>query len=273
MLNPKGIAYLKLDQDKGIVQNAYLKYAINRFIYAPLLSSIDLWSIESTSVYEELIDRYGKIFNEKLIYLPNPIHGAQYAGENNSYLKENIILHVGRVGSYEKATDILIEAFSLGAPDNWKLVLIGPEEANSGFRKFLADFFLRKPEMRLRIMYLGNIDNREELYSWYRRSAIFALPSRFESYGLVLAEAALSACFLIASELDAAKDITNQWSFGIKVMQGDVNSLRVAIQKATAEEFAFERNERGLSQRFFAKNNFIPEVVIKKFQDKINSIS
>lgn len=269
-LNPKGITYLKFDQDMGALKNVYLKYPLNRSLYKILLASVDLWSIESQSVYDGLMVHFSSIFKDKLIYLPNPIHGSHYINESQCDSKEKIILHVARMGTFQKATDLLLEAFYAGASPDWRLVLIGPEE--NDFSKMLSGFLDRRPAMRSRVEYLGNIEDREILFSWYRKSAIFTLPSRFESYGLVLAEAALSGCFLVASDLDAARDITDQWSFGMKVIPGDLNSLSVAFRNATGSEFGSKMAETSLNQRLHAARNFTSDVVMKKFHDAIIDI-
>ena len=102
--------------------------------------------------------------------------------------KENIILTVGRIGNWQKATEVLLEAFSLLPKDHeWSLHLTGPVEPS--FQPILESFFKRNPHLRANIVLHGNIVEKHALYELYNRAKIFCLTSRYEGMALVVPEA------------------------------------------------------------------------------------
>ena len=94
--------------------------------------------------------------------------------------RENTILTVGRLGTEQKATEVLVQAFLLiekEIPD-WKLKLIGSETPE--FRQFMKNIFENHPELRNRVIEPGEISGRPMLYQEYKKAKIFALSSRLE---------------------------------------------------------------------------------------------
>lgn len=56
------------------------------------------------------------------------------------------------------------------------------------------------------IRYLGFL-SRAELAQWYSRSAIYALPARYEPFGLTALEAGLSGCALVLGDIPSLREI------------------------------------------------------------------
>ena len=46
-----------------------------------------------------------------------------------------------------------------------------------------------------------------ELADWYARAAIYALPARYEPFGLSALEAALSGCALVLGDIPSLREI------------------------------------------------------------------
>lgn len=53
---------------------------------------------------------------------------------------------------------------------------------------------------------LGNL-NQPEITSWYRRAAIYALPARYEPFGLTILEAALCGCALVIGDIPSLREL------------------------------------------------------------------
>lgn len=139
--------------------------------------------------------------------------------------KENIILTVGRLGTPQKATDVLLEAFAKIAeqiPD-WELHLVGGVEKS--FEEWLDGFWMQYPTLKERIRFLGNIADRDELYDTYRRSKIFALPSAWEGGANVIAEALFSGCAVAITKIDEYQDSINSGRCGLASEIGDINGF------------------------------------------------
>ncbi|MCT4597616.1 MAG: glycosyltransferase [Vallitalea sp.] len=231
-INPKGKVYIKIDGDfnyKTIdFYNAFDKESID------IINECDLISIETKDLYNHINNNWPI----KVEYIPNGFYTDNYNKKNiiNYDDKENIICTVGRLGTYQKATDVLIEAFALAADkiDNWKLKLIGPVEP--AFEKYINEFLCRRPHLENRIIVTGNITNRVKLDEEYKIAKIFCLPSRWESFGIVLAEAISKGCYPIISNIEPANDITDNKKYGDIFEVNNVHSLALSIIKACNDE-------------------------------------
>ena len=136
LLNPNGFVYLKTDSleeiitDNKIRTNNYINYffyskrnvytilfntirvKIGKFLSKIFVKKLNLMSVESKKFYN-IIKNYPKIKN-KVIYSPNGIDDIQVKSFGIKRIpynqKENIILSVGRLGTYQKGTEILLDA-------------------------------------------------------------------------------------------------------------------------------------------------------------------
>jgi glycogen synthase len=72
------------------------------------------------------------------------------------------------------------------------------------------------------LMQLGMLQE-EELASWYARASIYALPARYEPFGLTALEAASSGCALVLGDLDSLREVWG--AAACYVPPGDHNSL------------------------------------------------
>jgi len=236
VFNPHGKIYLKCDIDSdGIISTHYLfikKSFINlpkRLLILKLLQITDLVTIETRAAYSKLVDflKNININPEKCHYLPNGFNVDRYESkfslEKIWSKKENIILNVGRIGTKQKNTEIILESFIKLNPKGWKLVLIGPVEEN--FTYFIDDFFKKCPKrMRDRIIFTGPIYDKAILYDWYCKSKIFYFPSRWEGFSLALIEAMFFMNYLVASKLDCTLDITDNGKYGTLVEINNIES-------------------------------------------------
>ena len=128
-----------------------------------------------------LTDRDRQLWGNKknLVVIPNPV---SFRSEMKADLDSKQIIAVGRFIA-QKGFDLLIEAFSLIAskyPD-WHVLIVGEGQdenylKNEIHRNSLEDkILLIKP--------------RKDIQNLILSSSIFALPSRYEGFGLVLTEA------------------------------------------------------------------------------------
>jgi glycosyltransferase involved in cell wall biosynthesis len=206
--NPRGFVYLKMDAScySGTYQwekifnptiipsftneekETFKSKLKNKIVSRYFVKKIDLWSVEddyTRNIYQE---HYG-FFKKKLVTVYNG-HAADIplireARQFND--KDNIILTVGRLGTYQKGTDILLEAFRIiTGNNNYELHLAGSVEP--GFENEINLFFKKNPELKERIIFHG-ILNREALYDLYNRSKIFCMPSLYDGMAIVFPEA------------------------------------------------------------------------------------
>lgn len=276
LVNPQGKAYIKLDMDILFFKNynAFLfsNYRIKNFILKALTSWIfkltDLFSVETDQAKDYLLNVYPELQN-KLICIPN--------GVDNLYLdkeipmkafqeKENIILTVGRIGTEQKNTELLLDALKITDLKDWKVYILGPIEER--FKKNIADFYKEYPQLENKIIFTGNITDRKELFDWYNRAKIFCLTSRWESFGIVFTEALYFGNYLITSPVSSATYITDYNKYGT-IAEAEGLEFSKAIQQGI--EPGFLSSQRYTEIRSFSKDNFTWPGIVKTLADKIKS--
>ena len=276
LVNPKGKAYIKLDMDILFFKNynAFLfsNYRIKNLILKALTSWIfkltDLFSVETDQAKDYLLNIYPELQN-KLICIPN--------GVDNLYLdkeipikafqeKENIILTVGRIGTEQKNTELLLDALKITDLKDWKVYNLGPIEES--FKKYIADFYKEYPQLENKVIFTGNITDRKELFDWYNRAKVFCLSSRYEGFPIAFPEALYFGNYLISSPVSSAEHITSSGKYGT-VARADAHEFSKAIQNSI--EPGFLSSQRYEEIRRFSKDNFTWPGIVKKLADQIKS--
>ena len=139
--------------------------------------------------------------------------------------KENIILTVARVGIYEKANDVMLDAFVRVAdriPD-WKLRIVGG--VDPAFEPVVRWFYETFPKMRDRVEFAGQINDKEELCEEYRRAKIFTLTSRKEGTPNVISEALHLGCALAITKIDEWREAIDDGNCGMAVSIDDSEAI------------------------------------------------
>lgn len=264
MINKKGKIYLKLDCSHKLVErikglNSFQKKLLKRFFM-----KIDLISVEQRQLLNQLIDLVPYIKN-KFINIPNGID-YEYYENNNIYYdyneKQNIILNVARIGTEEKNTEMLLNAFKK-IPDienkGWKLVLIGPIEDD--FHSFIDNYFRENPNLKDIVEFKGNIDDRIQLLNYYKEAKIFCLTSNFESVGIAFIEAASLGDCIISTDVGIASELIKNDNGKIVKHDDDVelaNALLEFINKESLQEECSQSAE--ICKRDYDWNNIISKL-------------
>lgn len=232
-LNPKGKVYLKLDLNYDGCRTLSESPKELKF-FEKAARAADIVSVESEQI-RELCKKFTDIDIKVICNGYVDRTGTEAAGESE---RENCFITVGRLGTYEKATDLLLEAFAESATQHdWKLKLVGSIE--STFIQQKEAFFQKYPQLKERVIFTGPISDKKKLYETYASARVFVLPSRYEGFPLVGPEALHCGCRMILSDaVPPIKELTNNKEYGVVVKANDVSSLKEAFVQESKRAYS-----------------------------------
>ena len=175
--------------------------------------------------------------------------------------KENIMVCVGRIGNYQKNTEMLLEALHKVDLKDWKIYMIGPItnsfNLNDGgdFQKRIDDFFEKCPQHKEKLIFTGMIYDQKTLFEYYNRAKILLMTSRHEGFANVYSQAAAMGCFIVSTDVGGADVCSNYWAFGEKLPQENSDALADVLEKITSGEHLFQiTNELAFDELCYSKN-------------------
>lgn len=238
-LNPRGKVYVKCDTNHHIMDKFLHKKGLEKWfkqlLYRKGIGCIDVISCETSRAYEEMTRSQLPYFalGDKLVYVPNGFDEEMLRKMKLTLLpfeqKEHVIITVGRLGSEEKNTEMLLDALARTDLKDWKVYLIGPVDPD--FRPVIERFFKNHPDKQNAVLFTGPVYDKRTLWEYYNRARIFVLTSRWESFGLVLTEACRFGCYLVSTDVGAARDLIDSQSCGEYVGQEDAVGLHHSLQR------------------------------------------
>lgn len=256
LINRKGIILLK--SDAGIGTFRVLKGNIIRRFFAKCLLKLSCIVVVESRYMCRLLS---KIYHRHYTYLPNGFFDDSSIPLNIK--KEQTVLFVGRIDSPEKNVDLLVQAFARSYIwHEWQLTLVGP--CCSSFYEKLKDICCKENQLAWdKIQFTGEIQDRYRLNEIYAKSSIFVLPSKFESFGIVLVEALRFGNYLIGSNhIPALVDITDCYKYGVKTNTNIIDDFSGAlinsVNKIKQDNSLYEEEIE------FANDNFAWSKIIKK---------
>lgn len=203
----KSFTYIKCD-GSGRFVDTNLDIIRFKFFRKWVIKNIDLYTIETDKDFH-IIKSLSNYKNINLKIMANGFYNFKKDDDNDDE-KEKVFLFVGRVGSAQKNVELLVEAFIKFNKVNpaWKLLIVGKIEGN--FNLYINSVFEENHEISNFIQIIGEVNSREELEKYYKKSAVFVLPSRYESFGISCVEALSWGCSLILSdEVPLQKEFEN----------------------------------------------------------------
>lgn len=277
IFNRRGVIYLKLDMNPAGFITCFKKNPVG-IIKRATIRRADLVSVETTAMRKKL----RKFFGEKIIYIPNgcyrdpddkalPVSGDPAVSE--ALHKEKVILTVGNLGTYDKATEVLLEAYkkyvSRVGKDAYKLRLVGSIEDD--FREYTEKYFENDEDLRDKVVFTGPLSDKKLLNEEYERARIFTLPSRSESFGIVLVEAASKGCYLVTSDMvPAGYDVSHGYENGMSVPAGDPDALCEAFTELTLGQMDWDKMAKKTAA--YVKAAFDWSRIAGHLNDELNTV-
>ncbi len=130
------------------------------------------------------------------------------------------ILFVGNL-IRRKGLDQLLDALAQLPAGSWKLTVVGSQDADHGYTKFINERCLSLPAGA--VQFLGRVSDAELVHQ-YRTHNLLAVPS-YEGFGIVYLEAMRFGLPVIASTLGAAREIVTNGENGFLVRPHDAHTF------------------------------------------------
>ena len=169
------------------------------------------------------------------VALPLPEGAPRLAVADVVAPERKMLLAVGRFVA-QKGFDRLLDAFACAAErcEEWDLTILGEGELRGALESQTARLGL---DGRVHLPgFAGNVAE------WYRAADAFVLSSRWEGWGMVLAEAMAHGCAVVGVDCDVGpRDIVRDGVDGLLVRQGDAEALAAGLERLLGDAALRER--------------------------------
>lgn len=150
------------------------------------LAAADMVAAPTAAMLASLRRHYGPMARERVVY--NGIAAADCRpGE-----KQPLVFSAGRV--WDKAKNIAALA-KVARRLQWPIFVAGDPSSPDGHSLCLKDVYL-----------LGRLPPRH-VHGWMSRATVYALPARYEPFGLSALEAALCGCALVLGDIPSLREV------------------------------------------------------------------
>ncbi len=151
--------------------------------------------------------------------------------------KEDIMVCVGRIGCYQKNTEMLLEALRKVDLKDWKIYMLGPITSSfdlkegDGFQKIIDRFFEDCPRHKGKFVFTGMIYDQKEVFEYYNRAKVLLATARHEGFANVYSQAAALGCYVVSTDVGGADVCSNGWKYGVRLEQNDSDGLAKVLQE------------------------------------------
>ena len=253
-LRPDGKIYLAADMDsRWAVQVQFANPAFKR-----MFALCDVVATSCRPVQKHIIAKW----NVPVNLIRNGWYN--FAGVTfDDMRKENVILTVARIGTFQKQNHVMLEAFAKVAAQlpTWTMRLVGTVEDD--FKPYVEKYFAEHPNLRGRVIFVGLVESKAALMEEYKRAKIFCLSSHWEGGAPnVTAEALFSGNFIVTSAIDAADDMIDGGKCGRVFPVGNVDALADIFREVCTNDELIADGERHAVE--YAKQNFDAEKIVAR---------
>jgi glycosyltransferase involved in cell wall biosynthesis len=156
---------------------------------------------------------------------------------------EKIILFCAKLQPWKRPMDLL-RAFSSATIPNSKLVFAG-----DGAQRAKLEKEATARNVSGKVQFLGFV-NQSQLPKLYKSADLMVIPSRYEPFGLVVNEAMLCDCPVIASDrVGAVRDLITHGETGYVYPCDDVNALAALLQSSLSDPARLQSLRQNALQR------------------------
>lgn len=250
-----------------------LRWLYDRLAAGQVLNGAD--KIIGVSSHEmELLGRL-KFNKKKVTVIPNGIEFERFTPiPDGSVFREKygidgtMILYAGRLAS-NKGLTYLLDAFNRILPGvpGAKLVLVGQDE---GLR---ADLEKQAEALGVaeKVIFTGHLKDDGLFRAAYAACDIFALPSEYEAFGIVLLEAMACEKPCVGTRVGGVPEVIEEGKTGLIVEYADSKALGDALLKILSD--AQLKKEMGVRGRTRVEDNFTWKHVVDEIEKVYGEIT
>jgi glycogen synthase len=155
-------------------------------------------------------------------------------------MREGDIAYLGRLEIAQKGLDLLLEAYAgIATSTTADLVLAGDGPDRSALERRAIERGISR-----RVRFLGRVDGPARL-AFLKAASVTAMPSRFETFGIVAAESAAVGTPVVAFTIPALRELVVAGSTGIPVAPWDVPAFGQALASLAQDSVARAALEPG----------------------------
>jgi glycogen(starch) synthase len=180
------------------------------------LAAADVVVAPTAAILRGVLDAYGVRARSRVI--PNACAPAAW----RPGAKTSIVLSAGRLWDDAKG---LAELVACAPRVSWPIVVAGPTAQPGSSEP------ARPPSVHT----VGELAP-DELAAWMARASIYALPARYEPFGLSVLEAALAGCALVLGDVPSLREVWGDTA--IYVPPGDPDALGCALNALIRDPLA-----------------------------------
>jgi glycosyltransferase involved in cell wall biosynthesis len=264
LLKPQGLLYVKGDGigmctegvEERVTGSRKIKDKIVCRLFGFFFKKADLLTVETQRDYNRILEHkmFGVDLRNKVKLMYNGFDEdllSAYKLKLSSFEeKENIILTVGRVGSFQKNTEMLLNALPNLKMRDWKVVLIGPIENNErDFQREIDKFFSKNAELKEHVAFTNAIYDKKIVWEWFNKAKVFLMTSRYEGFANVYAEAARFNDYIVSTDVGGAREWIETTNYGEIIAGEDSEGLAEKLQMIMDDNHYLAFKYRGKSEK------------------------
>lgn len=281
LVNPKAKAWvlgdLNLDIAIQLVSNEFVfskgvKGMIKGLLINRFFMKLDIYSLETRKYVEMFTPLFDKKGWKALTYFPCGWDEDNPNSSNEECIqKENMILSCARFGTFQKNTEMLLEALAKLDLNDWKVYLVGPITTgfhlnnNNEFEAYIQNYYKSYPILKDKVIFTGAIFDTKILFDYFKKAKVFVMTSRYEGFANVFSQARWNQCYIVSTDVGGACDMSNNWQYGKMVQQDNPDFLANILQNII-------KGSIDISGREFADtisyNYIIPTYILPMFKKK-----
>ena len=208
---------------------------------------------------DEMRAIYNGIDLDKFFYDLNA--RSEIEQELNINSDDKIILAVGRLSEQKDYPNLLnaIHALKKECDFAFKLIIVGEGELRA-----LIENTIDRLDIRDNVVLLGRRDDIPQLMS---AADLFVLPSKYEGFGLVVAEAMACQCLVVATDCGGVAEVLNNPDFLIPPSNALALKNKIKFALELTDEDRMHTLDKNLN---YVRKNFSLKDIVEKWIDIYN---